>query len=741
MKLLVLTLLVTGCIANPVYKTSGIQADGSYSYSYDNGQQRGRQFRDETRQADGTVVGKYGYEDPTGALQVVHYTAGKDGYVVTGRNVDSGQVQVPKVVQSAPGQPVVWSPVPSYSPQNVQQQVARSDDEEVVKPDLKSETTVVPAPVVPVQDEQKHDQPQYSDEKDDTFPTVVSGQRRLEVKPVVQSQVVKKQVVQSSYVPQVKVVPQPQVVSHVKNVYVPWNQWNRGVWNRYLVPVSVPVSSVVPQVVPVSSVPVSSVPVSSVPVSSVPVSSVYGGQSVPVSVPVSSVYDGQSVPVSSVPVSSVPVSSVYDSQSVPVSSVPVSSVYGGRSVPVSVPVSSVPVSSVPVSSVPVSSVPVVSQHSVKEVVSVQNQQPVDVVKPVVPVEQPVSVSQHVVKDVKSYSPIFYYGPSGVPMWYAPIPDVPVQDSINVENVPENIEQPVQPMVPVQYSYSDIQPQPISGQIYPIPQQEPGVVQPVSYSISGIPYVKEEIGKPIPIPPLQYGQEVPVGPVGVIKPDDEKPVVVPVHYVPKSLKEEKDSVDVDDVSKDKKVVKVVPGSAKVNVKFVYYPYSYPWGVPSSHVGGIYPLGYQPINYYKPDWNVKPEWNVEPQKQVIGDQWGGIWGIPSYYNPYIYSDDSVIKQSHSTLTGLKQVAKPLVSNNQWHHWVYGQYPPGTGPKYTPNSYVHHYIKPIVIPESLHYQGSIIPQNQPIDTVQRVVVGQYAQPQILSPEPVPHSVKGVV
>jgi hypothetical protein len=81
MKLFIIFALFTSCLSTPV--------------------EQGRQFRDETRSSDGTVVGKYGYQDPSGALRIVKYTAGKDGFVAAGDGVP--------VIAQAPGQPLVWT--------------------------------------------------------------------------------------------------------------------------------------------------------------------------------------------------------------------------------------------------------------------------------------------------------------------------------------------------------------------------------------------------------------------------------------------------------------------------------------------------------------------------------------------------------------------------------------------------------------------------------------------------------
>jgi hypothetical protein len=107
MKLFIIFALFTSCLSTPVEQGynlqvgSQINADGSYSFFFDNNQREGRQFRDETRSSDGTVVGKYGYQDPSGALRIVKYTAGKDGFVAAGDGVP--------VIAQAPGQPLVWT--------------------------------------------------------------------------------------------------------------------------------------------------------------------------------------------------------------------------------------------------------------------------------------------------------------------------------------------------------------------------------------------------------------------------------------------------------------------------------------------------------------------------------------------------------------------------------------------------------------------------------------------------------
>ncbi|XP_063903553.1 cuticle protein 6-like [Zophobas morio] len=45
--------------------------------------------------ADGTVSGSYSYVDPNGVLQTVEYTAGVDGFRVTGNNLPVAPAAIP----------------------------------------------------------------------------------------------------------------------------------------------------------------------------------------------------------------------------------------------------------------------------------------------------------------------------------------------------------------------------------------------------------------------------------------------------------------------------------------------------------------------------------------------------------------------------------------------------------------------------------------------------------------------
>jgi hypothetical protein len=200
MKLFIIFALFTSCLSTPV--------------------EQGRQFRDETRSSDGTVIGKYGYQDPSGALRIVKYTAGKDGFVATGDGVP--------VIASAPGQPLVWTgeqpiivePAPlNYGSKQVKtgqalsaqdQQRYLTTEEEIeareegpdsepkadvdskIDEDSKAPETHLPvaeAPSnTPVGLSQKSPKKQSAQslgvqDSEQTFPQVLSGQRRL-IEPV-----------------------------------------------------------------------------------------------------------------------------------------------------------------------------------------------------------------------------------------------------------------------------------------------------------------------------------------------------------------------------------------------------------------------------------------------------------------------------------------------------------------------------------------------------------------------------
>ncbi|CAL1277301.1 unnamed protein product [Larinioides sclopetarius] len=52
----------------------------SYEFGYDTGTGPSQSFREETRDSDGTVRGRYGYIDPLGTLRIVDYMADHTGF-------------------------------------------------------------------------------------------------------------------------------------------------------------------------------------------------------------------------------------------------------------------------------------------------------------------------------------------------------------------------------------------------------------------------------------------------------------------------------------------------------------------------------------------------------------------------------------------------------------------------------------------------------------------------------------
>lgn len=65
------------------YVNIGQDLAGDYKFGYDTGKgPTGQSFREETRSADGTVRGAYGYTDAGGQQRIVKYSAGKDGFKI-----------------------------------------------------------------------------------------------------------------------------------------------------------------------------------------------------------------------------------------------------------------------------------------------------------------------------------------------------------------------------------------------------------------------------------------------------------------------------------------------------------------------------------------------------------------------------------------------------------------------------------------------------------------------------------
>lgn len=52
----------------------------SYQFGYDTGTGPSQSFREESKEADGTVRGRYGYIDPLGALHIIDYMADHTGF-------------------------------------------------------------------------------------------------------------------------------------------------------------------------------------------------------------------------------------------------------------------------------------------------------------------------------------------------------------------------------------------------------------------------------------------------------------------------------------------------------------------------------------------------------------------------------------------------------------------------------------------------------------------------------------
>jgi len=178
--------------------------------------QEGRQFRDEIRSSDGIVYGKYGFQDPSGGLRIVKYTAGKDGLTSQLDGVPVG----PQPIVWNPNEGIYVEPAPlTYSTvRNEQPFLSERDqqrylniDESLVGEDVNDEVRPVNEPKVEVEPKDESDvkvvdsnpkslhnieqpiQPVLlnsgipavkglhgvSDDSQDVFPQVISGQRRL----------------------------------------------------------------------------------------------------------------------------------------------------------------------------------------------------------------------------------------------------------------------------------------------------------------------------------------------------------------------------------------------------------------------------------------------------------------------------------------------------------------------------------------------------------------------------------
>ncbi|XP_035232611.1 uncharacterized protein LOC118204390, partial [Stegodyphus dumicola] len=81
---IILITLIASIKAAPVSQSLSVHDDGSYRFYYETGKEGGSHSRTEVRNADGVVIGKFSYEDPTGEMREVNYRADDSGYVAKG---------------------------------------------------------------------------------------------------------------------------------------------------------------------------------------------------------------------------------------------------------------------------------------------------------------------------------------------------------------------------------------------------------------------------------------------------------------------------------------------------------------------------------------------------------------------------------------------------------------------------------------------------------------------------------
>lgn len=75
---------MAGVLAAPMQQSLSVNDDGSYQFYYETGEDAGRHSRTEVRHPDGTVIGKFSYEDANGDIREVSYRADDSGYVANG---------------------------------------------------------------------------------------------------------------------------------------------------------------------------------------------------------------------------------------------------------------------------------------------------------------------------------------------------------------------------------------------------------------------------------------------------------------------------------------------------------------------------------------------------------------------------------------------------------------------------------------------------------------------------------
>ncbi|XP_054712478.1 LOW QUALITY PROTEIN: uncharacterized protein LOC129222072 [Uloborus diversus] len=112
MKLIIFSFLLAGALAAPASQSMTFNDDGSYRFYYETGKDGGSHSREEFRNPDGVVVGKFSYEDPNGELREVNYRADESGYIAEGDvsvpDVPKGKfpADVPEEVQSDSSQEI-----------------------------------------------------------------------------------------------------------------------------------------------------------------------------------------------------------------------------------------------------------------------------------------------------------------------------------------------------------------------------------------------------------------------------------------------------------------------------------------------------------------------------------------------------------------------------------------------------------------------------------------------------------
>lgn len=107
-----------------------IFSGGGYQFGYDSynlAKYEARHFKHEVRRPDGTVLGRYGFEDPNGDLKVTNYISYKDGFqvlhpgvivqlepVVNNENVQGNEVRDRSAILDAPEAeaPIVHAVIP-----------------------------------------------------------------------------------------------------------------------------------------------------------------------------------------------------------------------------------------------------------------------------------------------------------------------------------------------------------------------------------------------------------------------------------------------------------------------------------------------------------------------------------------------------------------------------------------------------------------------------------------------------